>query len=137
MLANKAKLAYKTTGSTFIELSGLKEIPEMGEDVEKVENSSLDASVKTYEKGVGDAPELAYKFKYNNNAKDSPYRVLRKFADDGTTVDFKETLVDGTTTTFSGQVSIKRTGGALNDVLEFTMTVLLSTALTITDPVIA
>ena len=41
MLANGAKLGYKKKGASgdYTDLTGLKEIPELGEDPEKVENS--------------------------------------------------------------------------------------------------
>ena len=44
MLANGATLGYKeksASGSTFTNLPGLKEIPEMGVDPEKVENTDI------------------------------------------------------------------------------------------------
>ena len=48
MLANGAKLSYDKTnkGTTFTDLPGLKKIPDMGIEKEKVENSSLDDTVK-------------------------------------------------------------------------------------------
>lgn len=43
MLANGATLGYKKKGSTedYTNLTGLKEIPELGDDPEKVENTGL------------------------------------------------------------------------------------------------
>lgn len=55
MLANGATLEYKkksATESTYTKLKGLKEIPEMGVDPEKVENTDLDDTVKQYEMGT-------------------------------------------------------------------------------------
>ena len=56
MLANGAKLSYDKTnkGTSFTDLPGLKKIPDMGIEKEKVENSSLDDAVKIYEFGIGD-----------------------------------------------------------------------------------
>lgn len=79
MLANGATLGYKKkTGSpsTYTDLPGLKEIPEMGIEAEKVENSGLTDGHKMYELGVGDLPDMVYKFKYDNTKADSPYRVM-------------------------------------------------------------
>lgn len=134
MLANGAKLGYKTTGTTYTDLPGLKEIPEMGVEPEKVENTCLTDSHKMYEMGIGDLPDITYKFKYDNTSASSPYRVLRAFEEDGTAVDFQETLKDGTTTTFTAQVAVKRTGGAVNGVIEFDANLIVQSEMTVTDP---
>lgn len=138
MLANGATLEYKTKGeSTYTKLKGLKEIPEMGVDPEKVENTTLEDTIKVYEMGIGDPGDVVYKFKYDNTEAESPYRVLRAFEASGETLSFKETLKDGTTTSFDGQISLKRTGGGVNGVIEFDLNIALSSALEIKDPVVA
>lgn len=136
MLANGATLSYKT-GSTgeYTNLPGLKEIPDMGVDPERVENTVLTDANKKYEMGIGDLPEMAYKFKYDNSSQDSPYRLMRALETAGTVAHFKETLKDGTTTTFDAQVSVKRTGGGVNGVIEFDVNMMIQSDLTITDPV--
>ena len=55
MLANGTKLGYKKKSgelSTYTDLAGLKEIPEMGTEPEKVENTCLSDKVKQYEYGM-------------------------------------------------------------------------------------
>ena len=53
MLANGAKLEFKSkTVTTYTKLKGLKEIPEIGVDPEKVENTDLDDTQKMYEMGI-------------------------------------------------------------------------------------
>lgn len=137
MLANGAKLEFKSkTVTTFTKLKGLKELSEIGVEPEKVENSDLDDTQKVYEMGIGDPGDITYKFKYDNTETDSPYRVLRKYEESGEVLSFKETLKDGTTTEFNGQISLKRTGGGVNGVIEFDMNIALSSAFTITDPII-
>lgn len=125
MLANGTKLGYKASGadSTFKDLPGLKEIPEMGEDIEKVDNTGLTDPHKVYEKGIGDLSDMKYKFKYDNTKADSPYRVLSDAADKGTVLTFQEILPDKTVTEFTGQVAVKRTGGGVNAVIEFEATI--------------
>lgn len=136
MLANGAKLEYKSkTVVDFTKLNGLKEIPEIGVDPEKVDNTDLDATQKVYEMGIGDPGDITYKFKYDNTSKDSPYRVLRAYEESGEVLSFKETLKDGTTTEFSGQISLKRTGGGVNGVIEFNLNIALASSFKITDPV--
>ena len=135
MLANGAKLGFKKSGgASFTDLPGLKEIPEMGIEPEKVENTCLTDKNKQYENGIGDPGDLVYKFRYENTKEDSPYRVMRNAQDSGEVLDFQETLIDGTTTEFSGQVSVKRTGGGVNGVVEFNLSIALQSELKVTDP---
>lgn len=135
MLANGAKLEFKSkTVTTYTKLKGLKEIPEIGVDPEKVENTDLDDTQKMYEMGIGDPGDITYKFKYENTETDSPYRILRAYEASGETLSFKETLKDGTTTEFDGQISLKRTGGGVNGVIEFDLNIALASAFKITDP---
>lgn len=60
MLANGIKLGYKETAEAaeFTDLTGLKEVPELGSDPEKVDNTDLAADVKQYEMGIGDAGDM-------------------------------------------------------------------------------
>lgn len=137
MLANGATLSYKKksdTSSTFTKLEGLKEIPEMGTDPEKVENTCLEDKNKQYEMGIGDTGDVVYKFKYDNTSANSPYRLMRTAQASGDVLTFKETLKDGTTTEFDGQVSVKRTGGGVNGVIEFNLSIAVQSDLKITDP---
>ena len=135
MLANGAKLEYKEKGGpSYANLPGLKEIPEMGADAEKVENTTLTDTHKMYEMGVGDLPDMKYKFKYDNQSATSPYRLMREAQKAGKVLTFKETLKDGSATEYDAQVSVKRTGGSLNGVIEFELTVLVQSEFTYTDP---
>ena len=79
MLANGAALGYKETkeGASYTDLAGLKEIPEIGSDPEKVENTTLKDKVKQYEMGIGDPGDMVYKFKYDNSSAESSYRCGR------------------------------------------------------------
>lgn len=54
-------------------LEGLKEVPELGIDPEKVENTTLADTIKQYEFGIGDAGELEYKFTYENLKVEASY----------------------------------------------------------------
>lgn len=135
MLANGAGLGYKESESgSYTELEGLKEIPEIGSTPEKVENTTLKDKVKQYEMGIGDPGEMVYKFKYDNTKADSPYRKFREMEASGGTYAFQETDSDGTKVQFSAQVSVKRTGGGVNGVIEFDVTMALQSEIEIIDP---
>ena len=68
--------------------------------------------------------------------KRAPRTVLKKLSDSKAVALFEETLKDGTKTDFSAQVSVKRTGGGVNGVIEFEATMILQGAPTVTDPVV-
>lgn len=135
MLANGIKLGYNDSGegSTYTNLTGLKEVPELGVEPEKVENTTLADTVKQYELGIGDAGELEYKFKYENKNAQSSYRVLRKAMDDKKVLHFQQEYPDKTKVTFSGQVSVKLGGGGVNGVIDFTLKIALQSDLNFVD----
>ncbi len=136
MLANGAKLAYKKKDSEgeYTNLLGLKEIPDCGVEPEKVDNTVLTDPFKKSEMGIGELPDMVYKFKYDNTSKDSPYRVLRSYQETKEVLAFQETLSDGTVTEYDAQVSVKRTGGTVNGVIDFELTVYVQSDIVITDP---
>ena len=138
MLANGAKLEFKKKDEeSFKKLKGLKEIPEMGVEPEKIENTTLEDEVKQYENGVGDAGDMTYVFKYYNTDTESPYRLLRDAEKNKEILSFKETLKDGTITEFDAQVALKRTGGGVNGVIDLNVSMSLQSGLKITDPEIS
>ena len=136
MLANGATLGYKALGASadYTNLVGLKEIPEMGDDPEKVENTCLSDHSKQYEFGIGDAGDLTYKFKYDNSSASSPYRLMRAAAASKEVLAFCETLPDGTKYEYNAQVSVKRSGGSVNGVMEWDLNMALQSEITVTDP---
>ncbi|MBA4697839.1 MAG: phage tail protein [Ruminococcus sp.] len=135
MLANGAKLGYKKAGATeYTDLPDLKEIPDMGVEPEKVDNTGLNDKNMQYENGIGDLGDMVYKFKYSNGAT-SAYRLMRELQNSGETASFQETLKDGTITTFDAQVSVKRTGGGVNGVIDCEVAMSIQSDLEVTDPV--
>lgn len=137
MLANGAKLEYKEksdAAGAYKELPGLKEIPDCGVEPEKVENTGLNDKNKQYENGIGDLGDMTYKFKYENKSATSTYRVLRQAQENGDVLSFKETLSDGTTTEYDAEVSVKRTGGGVNGVVEVEAKMTICSDLKVTDP---
>ena len=136
MLANGAKLGYKVkdSGGDYKDLPGLKEIPEIGVEPEKVDNTVLTDPFKKNEIGIGELPDMVYKFKYDNSGADSPYRVLREHQDAGEVLSFQETLKDGTITEYDANISVKRTGGGVNGVIDFDVTMYVQSDIKVTDP---
>ena len=135
MLANGITLSMKkSSGSEYEILKGLKEVPELGADPEKVDNTTLEDKIKIYELGIGDPGDLAYKFKWENAAESSTYRKLRAVADTKETVSFKETFPDKTSFTFDAQCSLKVGGGGVNGAIEFTLSLGLQSDITVENP---
>ena len=134
MLANGITLKYGESAETATTLiPELKEVPELGTEPEKVENTTLLDKVKKYEQGIGDAGELEYKLKYLNKDAQSTYRKMRKFMENGTVVFFEHAYPDGTKVKFSGQVSVKVSGGSVNSVIETTLKITLRSELEFVD----
>lgn len=134
MLANGSKLGYKTGETTYTDLAGLKEIPELGGEPEKVENTTLADTAKQYEYGITDYGDLEFKFKYENSSATSPYRVLRNLAKNKTKTDFELTLPDGTKFTWSAIPNVKLSGGGVNGAMDFALTMALQSEIVPTDP---
>lgn len=138
MLANGITLGYKEKdGSTFTNLKGLQEVPEIGIEAEKVEVTCLADKNKQYENGIGDLGDLEYKFLYENSSATSPYRIMRKAADEGKTLTFEHSLPDGTKFGYEAQVGVKVGGGGVNGAIQFTLKMTISSDITVTDPATA
>lgn len=135
MLANGITLGMKSgSGSTYTVLEGLKEVPEIGVEPEKVDNTVLSDKTKKSELGIGDVGDLTYKFKWDNKAADNSYRKLRAAADGLQVVSFEETFPDGTKFQFDAQCSVKVGGGGVNAAIEFTLTLGLQSEIVVVDP---
>lgn len=135
MLANGITLGMKKGSTSSYEvLTGLKEVPELGVDPEKVDNTVLTDKVKISELGIGDPGDLTYKFKWENKGANSSYRMLRTVADSGETVSFEETFPDGTKFHFDAQCSLKVGGGGVNTAIEYTLTLGLQSDIEVVDP---
>lgn len=126
MLANGIKLSYKTSGSAYVDIAGLQEVPEIGVDPEKVENTCLSDKVKQYEKGIGDAGDMEFKFKYTKEV----WKILRGFEAASKATSFKVTYPDGSNVSFDAEVSNKMGGGGVNDPIQITTSMALQSDLT-------
>lgn len=131
MLANGIKIGYSTSGTaSYTDIEGLQEVPDIGVEPEKVENTCLSDTVKQYEKGIGDAGDMEFKFKYTN----AVWKVLRGFESASKPTNFKVTYPDGASVSFSAEVSNKLGGGSVNDPIVITTSMALQSELTWADP---
>lgn len=136
MLVNGTTLGYSKTvpdqSTTYTDLPGLKEVPDLGAEPEMVDNTALTDQIVHNEQGIGDPGDMEYVFRYVNDAATDSFRIIQGLV--GNLTYFKETLKDGTTYTFSGIPALRLSGGGVNDPQEFVMSVALQSDLTITNP---
>ena len=135
MLANGITLEVKKEGAAdFVMLNDLQEVPDLGVEPEKVDNTRLKDKMKHSELGIGDPGDLAYKFAYENSSANSDYRVLREICDSGKVASYRETFPDGTKFEYDAYGNIKIGGGGVNAAIAFTLTLALQSDIKVTDP---
>lgn len=133
MLVNGAKLSYKTTGSSYTDMVGCKEFPDLGGDPNKVENSAVDDEYKQYENGQKDAGDIQFRFRYRSTAEKAQYTAMRAIETAGTDVAWKVTLADGATMEFTGTAATRLlTSGGPDTPVDWQLTVGLSSDFTFT-----
>lgn len=127
-LVNGTTLGYKSTsaGSSYTNLPGLKEVPDLGADPELVDNTALSDTITHNEIGIGDPGDMAYTFRYTA-ASYSAASAL-----EGLDTYFEHKLKDGSTFTFHGFAHVQLSGGGVNDPLEFVLTIALQSDITAT-----
>lgn len=109
-------LSYKKDQS-FVELTNLQEIPELGGDTEAIEITTLADAAHMYTDGIknyGDS--LAFKFLYEADQ----FTTLNALA---TSVEWQVELPDGETCTFGGTCSVKLDSVGVNAALTYTLSV--------------
>lgn len=111
-------LSYKIgTGTDYIELTNLQEIPELGGDSEAIEITTLSDAAHMYTDGIknyGDS--LTFKFLYET----AQFEALQGL--EGTS-SWEVALPDGTTCGFTGTSSVKLDGVGVNAALTYTLAI--------------
>ena len=119
VISKGIKLSYKATGgsTSFVELTNLQEIPDLGGDVEAIEITTLADAAHMYTDGLknyGDS--LAFKFLYEG----TQFETLNGLTG---VSEWKVELPDGAACTFSGTSSVKLDGVGVNAALTYTLSV--------------
>lgn len=111
-------LSYKTgTGTEYIELTNLQEIPELGGDSEAIEITTLADAAHMYTDGIknyGDS--LAFIFLYET----AQFETLNNLEGSN---GWEVALPDGTTCSFTGTSSVKLAGVGVNAALTYTLSI--------------
>jgi hypothetical protein len=115
-------------------VENLQEFPNLGAAAEQVETTTLADANRTYINGIKDFGTLDFTFLYDNSGSTSNYRVLRAAEEDGLSHDCKVEFPDGTSFSFSGQISVAVQGAGVNAALQFIATVNLGSDITVVNP---
>lgn len=111
-------LSYKTSDSgDYVLLKDLQEIPDLGGDVESIEITTLADEAHTYTNGIknyGDS--LTFKFVYNTEQ----FSALCGLTGN---INWKVSLPDNTSCSFSGTSSVKLDGVGVNAALSYTLSI--------------
>lgn len=118
ILSKGITLSYKADGGSFIALTNLQEIPELGNNArEKVEVTTLADENKMYIAGLGDSgQDLAFKFLHEKEQFQTLSGLTSK-------CDWKVELPDGLAATFSGTPSVKMGSASANAALTYTLNI--------------
>ena len=119
VISKGIKLSYKAAGAgeTYIDLTDLQEIPELGGDSEAIEITTLDDAAHMYTDGIlnyGDS--LAFKFLYDK----TQFTTLQGLEGSN---GWKVILPDATSCTFTGTSSVKLDGVGINTALTYTLSI--------------
>ena len=117
VISKGIKLSYKVSEGSFVELTNLQEIPELGGEKESIEITTLADAAHTYTDGLinyGDS--LAFKFLYEK----TQFTTLNGLAGK---IEWKVELPDSSACTFSGTGSVRLDGVGVNAALTYTLNI--------------
>ena len=125
VISKGIKLSYKTaSGSSYTELTNLQEIPELGGDAEAIEITTLSDAAHMYTDGIlnyGDS--LPFVFLYEKEQ----FTTLQGLEG---SVNWKVSLPDNSTCSFTGTCSVKLAGVGVNAALTYTLSIKPNSAMT-------
>lgn len=121
-------LGYAKTGSTYTDMPGLQEVPELGGDPEKIDVTTLADTVKRSVPGVKDLGDLQFKFLYDAGT----FKAAKDL--EGATIKFQVAFPDGVKFNFDAIPNVKMGGAAVNGALTFSIGMSLQSEITPTFP---
>lgn len=125
------KLMYKAAeGSTYTELIGIKDFPNLGGAPEMLETTTLSDNMQTYIPGIQSLDAL--EFTANYTLEDFKRVKAMEGKDTAFAVWFGENGVNGKFE-FNGQISAFPNGGGVNEVVDMTISIAPSTPITTAD----
>lgn len=118
VISKGIKLSYKSSGTTYTDLTNLQEIPELGGSADSIEITTLADAAHKYTNGIksyGDT--LAFKFLFDK----TQFTTLSGL---NGSISWKVTLPDDNgTATFTGSPSVTLDGAGVNVALTYTLNI--------------
>lgn len=108
---------YKGSSTSKKQLPNLLSTPEMGGTPEKIDVTTLEDSVKQYINGVKDYGDLEFSFLYDGDKSDSSFKTLK--GSEGTPDTYTLELPDGSSFSWTADVSVRMSGIEVNGALTF------------------
>lgn len=99
-------------------LPNLQATPEMGGTPEKVDVTTLADAERKYIQGIKDYGDLEFTFLYDADQEESAFATL-KSKEGVPTTEYKLTMPDGSTFTFTADVSVRLGAAEVNGALTF------------------
>lgn len=121
LLSKGTVLSYKS-GATYIEVAGVKGIPQVGGDPERVDVTTLKDAKRKYIAGIEDTDNLEFAIVYQTEN----FTTVHALVEAGAEAEFKVTYPDGMVVTFTGQPKFKFSAAEINGALEFTLVIVVS-----------
>ena len=122
LAATGTKLEMSTDGTAFVEIAGIKTIPDMGADPENIDVTDLSDTKKKSVPGIQNTSTLAFGVVY----KGANFATALQHDGDNKQYKFKVTYPDGMVATFTGSYTVKVGNLAVNGALDFTISVITS-----------
>lgn len=129
-------LGYSSTipATTYTNLPGLQEVPDIGGKTDKIDVTTLADTSKRYIQGLSDPGDLAFKFLYSNVGATDSFRVLKGFETSRALTAFEVAISDGTKIDFTAYVQVSLDSAKTGAALGFTLNLTINSAFTITNP---
>lgn len=127
----------KGTGTTYEKLVDIKDFPDLGGSPEMLETTTLSNSMQTYIPGIQTLEALEFTANYDKDdfatltaLKDTETKYAVWFGGTETGGEVTPTGADGKFE-FSGKLNVFVVGGGVNEVVDMTITIAPSTAITV------
>ncbi|HFE9851435.1 TPA: phage tail tube protein [Enterococcus faecalis] len=123
LMTKDTKLSMKAGAeTTYTEIEGLQEVPEIGGDPEKIDVTTLADATKKYISGIQDMDTLDFTFLYNK----AVFAKLKTLQTSGKSAAFELEYPDKSKCSFVGGVTVKMGSGKVNGAYQFTLAVTVS-----------